>query len=68
MQRHSQYESKKSVAELERTVAAMKRVVEKLQHENKRLLSGRKNGVLDRKVSDHCHKEFQVQRSFKKMS
>ena len=56
MQHHSQYKSKKSVAELERTIVAMKRVVEKLQHENKRLLSGRKNGVLDRKVSAHCHK------------
>ena len=66
MQRHSQYKSKKSVAELETTIAAMKRVVEKLQHENKCLLSGRKNGVLDHKVSDNCHKEFQVQRSFKK--
>jgi len=56
VQHHSQYKSKKSVAELERTIVAMKRVVEKLQHENKRLLSGRKNGVLDRKVSAHCHK------------
>jgi hypothetical protein len=46
------------VAELERTIAAMKRVVEKLQHENKRLLSGRKNAILDRKVSDQCHRSF----------
>jgi hypothetical protein len=53
------------MAELERTIAAMKRVVEKLQHENKRLLSGRKNAVLDRKVSDPC---FQVQREFQKIS
>jgi hypothetical protein len=39
------------VAELERTVIAMKRVVEKLQQENKRLISGRKDTVIERKVS-----------------
>jgi hypothetical protein len=38
------------VAELERTVVAMKRVVEKLQQENKRLLSERKGAVTERKV------------------
>jgi hypothetical protein len=42
----SQHKSK-SVAELERTVVAMKRVVEKLQKENKRLLSGRKDAVTE---------------------
>jgi hypothetical protein len=47
---HSQHKSKKSVAELERTVVAMKRVVEKLQQENKRLLSGRKDALAERKV------------------
>jgi hypothetical protein len=39
------------VAELERTVIAMKRVVEKLQQENRRLISGRKDTVIERKVS-----------------
>jgi hypothetical protein len=51
VQCHSQHKSQKSVAELEKTVIAMKRVVEKLQQENKRLMSGRKDSVMERKVS-----------------
>lgn len=63
----AEYKSKKSVAELERTIAALKRVVEKLQHENKRLLCGSKNAILDRKGSaDKLKAELRVVEAEKK--
>ncbi|KDR21646.1 Centrosomal protein of 290 kDa [Zootermopsis nevadensis] len=47
----AEHKSLKSVAEMERTVIAMKRVVEKLQRENRRLMSGRKDTVIERESS-----------------